>query len=171
MNLVQELEHIRSEILKTDASLKALIRRLESYPNTAEKPPSENFETIYPITVDAAIFKGKKPTAVLFGNERIGTRNWNSVAELIMKRCNQDAEKHVSLMNLRDEIFGRKRVLLSREVATMHSPIKIDENLYIETHYDAETLMRTLLTRIPDAVDFDYSNISVSVRNSHIRRG
>ena len=83
-----------------------------------------------------------------------------------MKRCNADSEKHVSLMNLRGKISGRERVILAKERDKMRSPLKISENLYIETHYDTETLLRTLMTRILDVVDYDYSYIKVAVKNA-----
>jgi len=34
-----------------------------------------------------------------------------------------------------------------------------------ETHYDTETLLRILITRILDVVNYDYSGISVVIRN------
>ena len=171
MNIIQEFENIRSQILKTDAYLAELIRKLENNSEIVEMQTAGNFETVYPITVNPAIFKGKKPTAVIFGNERVETSKWNKVAEEIMQRCNLDAEKHVALMNLRGKIRGRDRVLLAKEEGDMHRPAKIDENLYMETHYDAESLMRILMTRILDAVDYDYSDILVSTRNANLRRG
>ena len=67
-------------------------------------------------------------------------------------------------MDLRGKILGRNRVLLGSEVGKMRSPIKIDEALYAETHYDAETLLRILTTRILDAVDYDYSGIRIAVQ-------
>jgi len=171
VNIIQELENIRSQILETDAYLKGIIRKLENNSEIVEMQSAGNFETVYPITVNPAIFKGKKPTAVIFGDERVETGKWNKAAEEIMRRCNLDTEKHVALMNLRGKIHGRDRVLLAKEQGDMRRPAKIDENLYMETHYDAESLMRILLTRILDAVDYDYSDISVSTRNANLRRG
>ena len=85
----------------------------------------------------------------------------------ILQRCNADPEKHVALMNLRGKISGRERVLLSNKPkpGTMRSPLQIDENLYVETHYDTETLLRILTTRILNPVDYDYSKISIAIRN------
>jgi hypothetical protein len=107
---------------------------------------------------------------VIFGNEQTEARTWKMVAEEIMKRCNADPEKHVALMNLRGMISGRERVFIAKDGSRMNSPKKIDENLYIETNYDAETLLRVLLTRILDAVDYDYSSISVAVRSVRSQR-
>ena len=167
MNAIQEIQNIRSEImLKVDTAFTELIQKLESGGGTSERRWVGNYETTYPITANPAIFKGKKPTAVIFGDERVDVSKWKTVIEEIVKRCNSDSEKHVSLMNLRGKISGRERVLLAKEGDKMRSPMRIDENLYIETHYDTETLLRTLMTRILDAVDYDYSCIKVSVRNA-----
>ena len=46
----------------------------------------------------------------------------------------------------------------------MRSPVKIDEALYVETHYDAETLMRILTTRILNMVDYDYSGVRIAIK-------
>ena len=167
MNVMQEIQNARGEImLKVDTAFTELIRRLENNANTFERRQPGNYETIYPITVNPAVFKGKKPTAVTIGGERIDVRTWKMVVEAMMRHCNEDPEKHVALMNLRGKISGRERVLLAKDGDMMRSPMKIDENLYIETHYDTETLLRTLMTRILDAVGYDYSNILVATRNA-----
>ncbi|MCL1857958.1 MAG: hypothetical protein FWF92_01825 [Oscillospiraceae bacterium] len=153
-------------MLKVDTAFAELIRKLESDSDISERRWIGNYETVYPITANAAIFKGKKPTAVIFGDERIDVGKWKTVVGEIMRRCNADSEKHVSLMNLRGKISGRERVILAKEEDKMRSPMKISENLYIETHYDTETLLRTIMTRILDMVDYDYSCIKVAVRNA-----
>jgi len=167
MNAIQELQNIRSEImLKVDAAFTELIRKLESDSDISERRWAGNYETVYPLTANPAIFKGKKPTAVIFGEERVDVGKWKTVIEEIMKRCDADSEKHVSLMNLRGKISGRERVILAKDGDKMRSPLKINENLYIETHYDTETLLRTLMTRVLDAVDYDYSRVKAAVRNA-----
>jgi len=172
MNTLREIQNTRGEImLKVDAAFAELIRRLESNEEPVANRQTESYETIYPITTNPAIFKGKKPTVMMFGDEQVDVRTWKMVAEEMMRRCNADPEKHVALMNLRGRISGRERVFLAKDSNHMLSPKKIDENLYIETNYDAETLMRILMTRILDAVDYDYSNISVATRTVNSRRG
>ena len=166
MNAIQEIQKVRSMLLKADAVLTKLVEGMENPSVAVEmQPSSERYETVYPITVNPAIFKGTKPTAVMFYDERIDVSKWKKVAEEMMRRCNADSEKHVALMNLRGRISGRERVLLSKSGDDMRSPIKIDENLYIETHYDTETLLRTLMTRILDVVGYDYDGITVAIRN------
>ena len=170
MNVRQEFQKIRDDLIKVDASIADVMRRLEISGEELENRQTESYITIYPITTNPAIFKGKKPTVVIFGNEETEARTWKMVAEEIMKRCNADPEKHVALMNLRGMISGRERVFIAKDGSRMNSPKKIDENLYIETNYDAETLLRVLLTRILDAVDYDYSSISVAVRSVRSQR-
>ena len=84
--------------------------------------------------------------------------------EEILKDCCKDLAKHQMLMDLRGKILGRNRVLLGSETGKMRSPVKIDEALFVETHYDAETLLRILTTRILDEVGYDYSKIQIAVK-------
>jgi len=167
MNVIERIQNTRSELmLKVDAAFDELIRTLGNGADIAPRQLRGNFETVYPITVNPAIFKGKKPKAVIFGNERVDVGKWKTVVEEMMKRCNEDPEKHVDLMNLRGRISGRERVILAKDGERMRSPIKVDENLFVETHYDTETLLRTIMTRILDVVGYDYSGITVAVRNA-----
>lgn len=68
------------------------------------------------------------------------------------------------MLDLRGKVQGRNRVLIGNETRKMHSPVKIDEALYVETHYDTETLLKILTTRILDEVGYDYRKIKISVR-------
>jgi len=110
----------------------------------------------------------KKPTAITIGGERIEVSTWKKVITEIMNHCNNDAEKHVELMNLRGKIAGRERVILSKTDDKMRSPLKIDENLYLETHYDTETLLRTTITRILDVVRYNYHDIIITTLRKNI---
>ena len=47
----------------------------------------------------------------------------------------------------------------------MRSPVKIGEALFVETHYDTETLLRILTTRILDEVGYDCGKIQIAVRS------
>jgi len=165
MNVIQEIQTIRNKILELDTAFAELIGQLENTNDNIIIQRLENYETIYPLTINPAIFKGKKPTAVTVNGERIEVRTWKMVVVEIMRHCNSDAERHVALMNLRGKISGQKRVLLAKNGDEMRSPIAIAENLYIETHYDTETLLRTLTIRILDVVGYDYNKIFVSTRS------
>ena len=167
MNVVQEIQKCRSEImLKVDSIFAELIRKLNNGTDITPRQLTGNFETVYPVTANPALFKGTKPTAIIFGDERVDVGKWKTVVEEMLRRCNADPEKHVDLMNLRGRISGRERVILAKSGDGMRSPVKIDENLFIETHYDTETLLRTTMMRVLDVVGYDYGGITVAIRNA-----
>ena len=141
-----------------------LVKKLQST-DEAELNETRIYETIYPLSTDSAFFRGKRPTCVLFGTERAVAYTWKTVFKLVILRCNANPEKHKALMELRNKVLGRERILLSDEPGRMYRPFQIDKKLYAETHYDTESLLRILLHRILDEVRFDYSNISVGVKN------
>ena len=128
--------------------------------------PADHYESIYPLCMEPGFFKGKAVVAVIFSDGvRIETPTWKKFVEIVLKRCNDDAGKHRALMELRNRIQGRSRKLLGSGSAGMRSPIKIDRGLYMEAHYDTESLLRIMKTRILDAVGYDYRSIQVAIRN------
>ena len=106
-------------------------------------------------------FVGKKPTAVIFGEERVEVKTWREVAGVILSRCN--AERHDALMGLRNKVAGRVRVILADSPDGMRRPLKIAEDMYLESHYGSETLMYILKNLILDYTGFDYSNITIAI--------
>lgn len=176
MNTLQEIQLVRTKILhEVETTFDQLICRLKEEEAFncldgagKEEKRTKSYESVYPLSIGLSFFKGKKPTGVLFGeNDRVNVGTWKMVFKEILCRCNTDPEKHVALMNMRGKVLGRGRVLLSKKPMpdTMRSPLEIDKNLYAETHYDTETLLRILTTRILDPVDYDYSKISIAIRN------
>ena len=169
MELVQELQQLREELIREiDEKIELMIEsaKNEAAPSSQkEKQPVKNYEILYSLNVGAGIFKGKRPTGILFADgRRVETPTWKSVAEELLKDCCKTPAQRQALMNLREKVLGRNRVLLGSETGKMRSPVKIDEALYIETHYDAETLMRILTTRILGVVGYDYSKIRIAIK-------
>jgi len=119
-------------------------------------------ELAYPLSSQPFFFKGKKPIAVLFGEERVELKTWIKVYAEILHRCN--AEKHEVLMELRGKISGRDRLILSKKSEGMTRPVKLAEDMFVESFYDTEGLMYVLTKRILDAVRYDYSGISVVLK-------
>lgn len=167
MGLYQEIEETRINLIhQIDIAFERLSQRvleLELQEETEE--PIGNFETVYPLSAEPSVFKGRKPTGVFLGEQRVDVPTWKMLFKKVMLFCNEDRKTHAMLMDLRGKITGRDRVLLSQTDEGMRSPICIDKNLYVETHYDTETLLRILTARILDAVAFDYSNIRIAIRN------
>ena len=69
------------------------------------------------------------------------------------------------IFGLRDVLLGRVRTRVSKKKNQMRSPLKLCDELYIETHYDTETLMNLLL-EILDSISYDYNNIKVVIKNN-----
>jgi hypothetical protein len=165
MDTVSEVKaaqaYLEKEIGRT---FEELLKRLQSTEEETERI-SIKHETIYPLTADPSIFKGTTPTCVLFGTRRAIAHTWKNVFKLLIQECNKNTVHHKTLMELRNKILGRERILLSDNPRGMRRPFQIDKKMFAETHYDTESLMRVLLHRILDEVGFDYSDISVAVRN------
>jgi hypothetical protein len=93
----------------------------------------QTFELVYPFWIHPSVFVGKKPVAVLFGDERVEAKTWRQVVGVILTRC--DSEEHERLMYLRDKVHGKVRTILSASDSGMRRPLKIREDMYIETHF------------------------------------
>lgn len=98
----------------------------------------------------------KKTIAVLFGNRRIITTTWKSVAKTILQGVIKDEHMKSRLEALCDKLLGRVCKRLSKSSEGMRSPVEISKNLYIETHYDTEMLIN-LLIQILKKIHYDYS--------------
>ena len=84
-----------------------------------------------------AVFKGKKPISLILGNGRtVKVLTWKQLTEEILKDCISYPDKKQGLIDLCDNVSGRKRFFLSKSNEDMRSPIEIEKGIYIETHYD-----------------------------------
>lgn len=169
MDTIQELQKLREELIREiDEKIDWLIDKMKSdnvpsLSKDSSKP--RNYEITYPLSVGAGIFKGKRQLGVIFADgRRTENPTWKSVVEELLKDCCKAPAQRQTLMDLRGKVLGRNRVLLGSETGKMRTPAKIDEPLYVETHYDAETLLRILTTRILDAVGYDYSDICIAIK-------
>ena len=122
------------------------------------------YEVTYPLTIKPYVFVGKKPVAVLFGEERVEVKTWKQVYSVILKRCNDNPAHHEMLMYLRNKAAGKVRVFLSGSPDGMTSPLMIDDGLYGETHYGSGTLLHILVNRILAPAQFDCSNIYIVIK-------
>ena len=172
MEFMQELSALRAGLQELCQMTDRIMEQYAAENDVLEEEGNEDldlaerYESIYPLCMEPGFFKGKTSVAVIFPDGvRVETPTWKKLAETILKRCNDDVGKHKTLMDLRNRIQGRSRKLLSSGSAGMRSPIKIDKGLYMEAHYDTESLLRIMKTRILDAVNYDYRNIQVAIRN------
>ena len=167
MNILQEIEAMRKRMLQEiNTEFDILIEHITKEENFGE--PNEHispYEMKYPLTAGAGIFKGKKPTSVVIGEESIAIRTWKQLVEEVMIRCVKLEANKKQLEQLAGKIAGKKRLLLAKTADGMRSPLEISKNLFMETHYDTETLLNVLMTRILSPIGYDFSHIYVTVRN------
>ena len=158
-----ELETARKQFIAIiNTSIDALIDKVKNGVSH-EDGQTETIEMIFPLSTSPALFKGTKPTAVFFGEEKVEVKTWRKVYTLILQQCATLTEKRDMLMHLRGKISGRDRFFLSGKPDGMNVPIKIAEKLYAEGYFDTEQLLKVLTIDILDSVRYDYSDISISI--------
>ncbi|MBQ9196694.1 MAG: hypothetical protein IJ157_05555 [Clostridia bacterium] len=165
MEIINELTLIRAKLKELDAHCERLIQEIMENNTSQPEANQAGFEALIPLTTGTAFFKGKHPTAVIIDGRRVDTATWKKVFEAIMQDCARDPQRRQALMDLRGRVQGRNRVLLGSEKGSMRSPVQIAEALYAETHYDTETLLKTMITRILEPVHYPYGGILIAVRN------
>ena len=167
MDIIKELEAMRKRMIQEiNTEFDLLIERTMSEGLTMESPTPQAYESVYPLAAGSKIFKGTKPISVIFGDGiQVYVSTWKQVVSTIMAQCLKSAENKAKLVALSNSISGRKRKLLAESDTEMRSPLKLCDNLYMESHYDTETLLNVLTNRILDAIQYDYRNIQISIRN------
>ena len=163
MNLVNEIREKQNEIIMIVNTLFDELVNEVSNIKVEQNEKINNFENILPLS-NTKVFKGKKPIAVIFGENRIKTPTWKIVIETILKEVLKEENMKEKLYDLSDKLLGRKRTRLTESPEEMRKPLKLDDNLYIETHYDTETLMNLLLQILND-ISYNYKDIKVAIRN------
>lgn len=163
MNL--SLGQRRSMLREINTEFDVIIDRIAQESGNNPKAFVGSCEMKYPLTAGAGIFKGKKPAAVIIGGECVAVRTWRQLAGEIMTRCISIPKYRIALESLAGKVSGKKRVLLAGSPEGMRSPLVLTDGLCLETHYDTETLLNILTTRILSPIGYDYSGIYVTVRN------
>lgn len=103
---------------------------------------------------------------VLPDGTEVAVSTWKKAAATIMQDCNADARRHDTLLYLRGKVSGKLRTILSNTPEGMDVPLKIDEELFMESKFDSETLLNVLTKRVLDAVGYDYRGILLKYRES-----
>ena len=162
MNLINEIRENQNQlILMINTTFDELVKKVEKMQRGEENDEME-YEITYPIT-NTSVFKGKKPIAVKIQNKRVITPTWKKVVETILKEVLEDEQMKNKIFGLRDVLLGRVRTRVSKKKNQMRSPLKLCDELYIETYYDTETLMNLLL-EILDSISYDYNNIKQIIK-------
>lgn len=163
MNIVNEIREKQNQlIVMINTTFDEIIKQVETIKTQGFDYEAE-YESIYPLT-NTTGFKGKKPIAVKLGDNRIITPTWKKVVETILKEVLKDEKMKQEVFKLSDRLLGRVRKRVSTDSEGMRSPLEISKGLYIETHYDTETLIN-LLIQILNEISYDYNNIRIIIKN------
>ena len=81
-----------------------LLNELEN-PVVVNEHEEGGFDVVYPLSYTPGEFKGKKPTSIIFGREKVRVGTWTALFAEVMKRCNADADYHRALMGLRNQLY------------------------------------------------------------------
>lgn len=164
MNILEEIEAARQRIIREiNAEFDRMADSISRNSDNITAEPIQ-YEITYPITADSGIFKGKKPISVIIGGERTDVKTWKEIVKVVMEKCIESNDNIIKLYQLAGKISGQKRVLLANSGENMRSPIEITNHLYMETHYDTETLLKILITRILAPIGYNTNEISVVIR-------
>ena len=160
--LIREIEQIRQSLIRTiNSRFSELVSSIEILDGDRYL---KGVERTVPLASDPGIFNKEKPSAIIIGNERIVAPTWKSVYLKLLSRLCNDPSYYERLLELRGVSVGRGRSYLSGEKEGMTHPKKIADGLYAETHYSSSQLMRILVQRIMDVIQYDYTNISIAMR-------
>jgi len=162
-NIINDIRKRQDEIIvMINSTFDEIIREVARL-NNCDVIEINEYEVKHPLT-NTAGFKSKKVIAVIMNGERIIAPTWKNVVKIILSDALKNEEKRNKLYHLRDRILGRSRTRLSSNDSEMRSPLKLDNDLYVETHYDTETLMN-LLIQILNQISYDYSGIQIVIKS------
>lgn len=165
---ISKIEEFRQQMHEDiDKKCDSIIERIK---NGESLKASDNCcERIMPLNSMSAFFKGKKITAVVFSDGReISVSKWKEAVQIILQDCNSDEIMHNTLTDISGKIYGKSRVLFSNTPVDMIAPIQIDDDMYLETKFDVESLLNVLKNRILDFVGYDYSGISIKFKETNL---
>lgn len=148
-----ELHHILDN--KIDQAILS-IKNDEPFPETSP---------VLPLTTHPAQFKGMKPVAIIFKDRnKVSVKKWREVPIAILQECCRSPVFKQRLMDLRDKVNGRKRIILGKSPIGMNVPLQIDPELYMEGKFDTEWLLRVLTDMILRPIQYDFNGIHIVLR-------
>ena len=109
---------------------------------------------------DVSTLRGTKPTLVRYGDEVIPVTSWKRAFAAVLDICNRQEHYHEALLTICNETLGRSRKVIADSPQGMLSPLKVDDNLYVETNFSTEALLKLLRDRILNRIDFDSRSIT-----------
>ena len=121
--------------------------------------------SVLPLDTMPALFKGTKVIGILFPDGReVRTPTWKKAALELLQDCSKNPEMQMKLKDLSGHVYGRQRVLLAKQAEGMDAPLKIADDLYFESKFDTEALLKVLKERIFDVIGYDYRGILLKIQ-------
>ena len=111
------------------------------------------------LSTNTALFKGKRPLAVIFPDCEVPVRKWKEVALYILRDC--DMTYPGALDSLCGKLHGNHRTMLSASSDGMSAPLEIHEGLYFESKLDTEVLLKFLVEHVLIPLGYDYRSIRI----------
>lgn len=72
MNIVLELQTLKEELIQEiDEKIEQTIKKLQNnydQPPEIKRIPAKMYESVYPLNAGTGIYKGKRPTGIIFAN-------------------------------------------------------------------------------------------------------
>lgn len=120
---------------------------------------------VLPLAASPAFFKGTKPTAVFLPDRsEVPVRTWKNAAQVILQDCCADPQRKERMMELRKRVAGNFRFLIHDRPDELSAPLKICDDLYLESKFDTEALLRNITNKLLDRVGYDYRGIVIQYR-------
>ena len=163
--ILTEVEHCRARLHQLiDDRLDAFILQV-TCGDLSEYIQDEAVRAI-PFVSAPARCKGAKPVAVILPDgSMVDTPTWKKAAAAILRDCDTDPRRHEQLMEMRGRVNGNFRRLLAETPNDMDAPLKINEDLYLESKFDTQALLENLTQKILRRVGYDCGGIAVLYRS------
>lgn len=111
------------------------------------------------------LFLNRKPTQLRFPDGReFKVNTWKDVVQIVLEDCIGTEERLNKIRGLCGQIKGKYKVILDDNCEYMSRPMKIYDGIYMETKYSNDVLI-SVMQRILDGADYDYSKIYVNYRD------
>lgn len=166
-NIISYLEQWRQDMhAMIDQECNNFLLRLNSEGWDSSGKGQVYVQRTLPLFSSPSLFKRQKPVSIDFGDGRVvPTRTWKHAVTVILQECISDPVMLNRLMDLRGNISGRQRTILSDTPDGLDIPLEITNGLYVEGKYDAETMIHVLTHRIFHAIGYDYNDIQITIRD------
>lgn len=127
--------------------------------------PNPAKQTVFPLSGNAAFFKGKKPSAVILGDKEVAVKTWRAAVATILRDSVSSPDALAMLLSLRGRVHGNIRSLLTDDPDILNAPIQISDKLYFEGKFDTEMLLSIVENKLLKWIDYDIQKISFTIRS------